>query len=127
VLKLAYNWFVWILAPVQEEIRHVIRGGHAKGPLVAVARLKSVLEKHFRRGFSRQYVSKIAGKVARDGLVEIDRTRIGESRVASRRQETNYRMMWEEMLKIVRRPLLPYQPYTAGHRLALGGPTVQNP
>jgi hypothetical protein len=36
------------------------------------------LEKHFQRGFSHQYVSKIADKVAREGLIDADRTKIEE-------------------------------------------------
>lgn len=47
-----------ILPPVEEEIRRVVRG----------ARLEAALEKHFQRGFSHNYVSKIADKVAREGL-----------------------------------------------------------
>jgi hypothetical protein len=87
-----------ILPPVEEEIRRVVRDQRARDPLISVARLKSVLEKHFHRGFSHQYVSKIADKVAREGLVEIDRTRI-EDRINFTRE--NYRMIREELLKIV--------------------------
>jgi hypothetical protein len=57
-----------------------------------------VLEKHFNRGFSHQYVSKIADKVAREALIVADRRQI-EERMDFTRE--NYRMMREELLKIV--------------------------
>jgi len=47
---------------------------------------------------SHQYVSKIADKVAREGLIEADRTQI-EQRMQFTRE--NYRMMREQLLKIV--------------------------
>lgn len=87
-----------ILPPVEEEIRRVVRDARARDPLIRVAGLKDVLEKHFQRGFSHQYVSKIADKVAREALIELDRTQI-EERMSFTRE--NYRMMREEMLKIV--------------------------
>lgn len=87
-----------ILPAIEEEIRRVVRDARAKDPLIKVAGLKAVLEKHFGRGFSHQYVAKIADKVAREGLIEIDRTKI-EQRLAFTRD--NYRMMREELLKIV--------------------------
>jgi hypothetical protein len=83
---------------VEEEIRRVVRDARARDPLIRVAGLEAVLEKHFSRGFSHQYVSKIADKVAREGLIEADRTRI-EHRMQFTRE--NYRMMREELLKIV--------------------------
>jgi hypothetical protein len=87
-----------VLPPVEEEIRRVVRDERAKDPLIAVAGLKNALEAHFKRGFSHQYVSKIADKVAREGLIEADRTEI-EERMSFTRE--NYRMMREELLKIV--------------------------
>lgn len=60
--------------------------------------MEAALEKHFQRGFSHQYVSKIADKVAREGLIEIDRTKI-EERMQFTRE--NYRMMRERLLKIL--------------------------
>jgi hypothetical protein len=65
-----------ILPPVEEEIRRIVRDDRAKDPLISVARLEAALEEHFQRGFSHNYVSKIADKVAREGLIEADRTRI---------------------------------------------------
>lgn len=87
-----------ILPPVEEEIRRIIRDARAKDPLISVARLKAELEKHFDRGFSHQYVSKIGDKVAREAIVQADRTQI-EQRLNFTRE--NYRMMREELLKIV--------------------------
>jgi len=60
--------------------------------------LEHALERHFNRGFSHQYVSKIADKVARESLIVADRTQI-EERMNFTRE--NYRMMREELLKIV--------------------------
>jgi hypothetical protein len=97
-LELSYNRSMRVLPPVEEEIRRVVRDERAKDPLITVAGLEHALEKHFDRGFSHQYVSKIADKVAREGLVAIDRTRI-EERLALTRD--NYRLMREELLKIV--------------------------
>jgi hypothetical protein len=65
-----------VLSPVEEEIRRIIRDERAKDPLITVSGLEHALEKHFDRGFSHQYVSKIADKVSSEGLVEMDRTRI---------------------------------------------------
>ena len=87
-----------ILPAVEEEIRRVVRDGRAKDPLIRVAGLKGVLEERFKRGFSHQYVSKIADKVAREGLMEADRTQI-EQRMQFTRE--NYRMMRERLLKII--------------------------
>lgn len=87
-----------ILPAVEEEIRRVVRDARAKDPLIRVAGLEAVLEKHFNRGFSHQYVSKIADKVAREGLMEADRSQI-EQRMQFTRE--NYRMMRERLLKIV--------------------------
>ena len=63
-----------------------------------MAGLKTVLEKHFNRGFSHQYISKISDKVAREGLIDAERTKL-EERMQFTRE--NYRMMGEELLKIV--------------------------
>lgn len=86
-----------ILPAVEEEIRRGVRA-RAKDPLIRVAGLKAILENHFKRGFSHQYVSKIANKVACEGLIEIDRTQI-EERMQFTRE--NYRMMRERLLKVV--------------------------
>ena len=87
-----------ILPPVEGEIRRVVRDERAKDPLISVARLEKALEDHFRRGVSHNYVSKIADKVAREGLIEVDRTSI-EERMNFTRE--NYRMMREALLKVV--------------------------
>src|SRR4051794_9167775 len=90
-----------ILPAVEEEIRRVIRDERAKDPLISVAGLKGALESHFKdrgSGFSHQYVSKIADKVAREALVNADRTKI-EERLNFTRE--NYRMMRERLLQII--------------------------
>jgi hypothetical protein len=87
-----------VLPPVEEEIRRIVRDERAKDPLSTVAGLKHALEEHFQRGFSHQYVSKIADKVAREGLIEADRTQI-EQRMNFTRE--NYRMMRDRMMKII--------------------------
>jgi hypothetical protein len=87
-----------ILPPVEEQIRRIVRDERAKDPLITVLGLEHALEKHFQRGFSHQYVSKIADKVARESLIVADRTQI-EERMNFTRE--NYRMMREELLKIV--------------------------
>jgi hypothetical protein len=87
-----------ILPPIEEEIRRTVRDARAKDPLISVSGLKGVLESHFHRGFSHQYVSKIADKVMREALVQLDRTKI-QQRMNFTRE--NYRMMRERLLKIV--------------------------
>jgi hypothetical protein len=87
-----------VLPPVEEEIRRIVRDARAKDPLIRVAGLKAVLEDHFKRGFSHQYVSKIADKVAREGLIEADRTKLDERLQFTRE---NYRMMRERLMRIV--------------------------
>jgi len=87
-----------VLPPVEEQIRRIIRDERAKDPLIIVLGLEHALEAHFQRGFSHQYVSKITDKVAREGLIESDRTKI-EERMNFTRE--NYRMMRERMLKII--------------------------
>jgi hypothetical protein len=87
-----------VLPPVEEEIRRIIRDERAKDPLITVSGLKGKLEDHFRRGFSHQYVSKLADKVAREAMVQADRTQI-EERMNFTRE--NYRMMREALLEVV--------------------------
>jgi hypothetical protein len=87
-----------ILQPVEEQIRRIIRDERAKDPLITVSGLEHALEDHFQRGFSHQYVSKIADKVARESIVQADREQI-EQRMNFTRE--NYRMMRERMLKII--------------------------
>jgi hypothetical protein len=87
-----------VLPPVEEEIRRIIRDERAKDPLITVSGLEQALEKRFDRGFSRRYVAKLAEKVARQSLIEIDRMKIEERLDFTRH---NYRMMREELLKIV--------------------------
>ena len=87
-----------VLPPVEERIRRVIRDARAKDPLITVFNIKLILEKEFNHGFSYQYISKLADKAAREGLIEMDRTKI-EVHMQSTRE--NYRLIREELLKIV--------------------------
>jgi hypothetical protein len=87
-----------ILPHIEEQIRRVIRDERAKDPLITVLGLEHALEKHFNRGFSHQYVSKIADKVARESLIVADRTQI-EERMNFTRE--NYRVIRERLMKIV--------------------------
>jgi hypothetical protein len=87
-----------ILPPVEEKIRREIRDARAKDPLVSVDALQDMLEKKLGRTFRRKYISRLAGKVARQALIEVNRTQI-EQRMAVTRE--NYRMMREQLLKIV--------------------------
>lgn len=87
-----------ILPPVEERLRREVRDARAKDPLITVSALAEILEKEFNRSFSRKYVAKLSDKVARQALIEADRTQI-EQRMAFTRE--NYRMVRERLLKIV--------------------------
>jgi hypothetical protein len=63
-----------IMPQVEAEIRRVIRD--ALDPLITVAKIEKVLEERFKRGFSYQYVAKVAEKVQREAMVQADRTQI---------------------------------------------------
>jgi hypothetical protein len=71
-----------VFPQVEAEIHRVIRDERAKYPLITVARIEKALEAKFNRGFSYQYVAKIAEKVQREALVQADRTQI-EQRLIS--------------------------------------------
>jgi len=60
--------------------------------------LKEQLEKHFGRGFDYEYIRRLTGKIRNQLTADLDRTKI-EERMAFSRE--NYRMMREELLKIV--------------------------
>lgn len=87
-----------ILPAVEEEIRRVIRDERAKDPLITVSGLEKAFEAHLQRGFSHQYVSKIADKVAREALVQADRTQI-EQRLNLTREK--FRLASERVLQII--------------------------
>lgn len=72
-----------------------IRDARAIDPLISVSALDQHLEKKFKRGFSYRYIT---DKIAGQALIEAGRTQI-EERLAFTRE--NYRMMREELLKIV--------------------------
>lgn len=87
-----------ILPAIEYEIRRAIRDARALDPIINVVALQAMLEKKFGRTFKHQYVSRLLHKVAREGLVEADRTQI-EQRLAQTRE--NYRLIRERLLKIV--------------------------
>jgi hypothetical protein len=87
-----------VLQPFEEKIRHQIRDELAKTPVITMTALKERIEKVFGRGFDYEYIRKLTGKVRNEIVVEIDRAQI-EPRLAFTRE--NYRMMREELLKIV--------------------------
>jgi hypothetical protein len=87
-----------IVPAVEAEFRREIRNARALVPLISVSTLEQRLDKKFNRGFSYRYIAKLADKIARQSLIEADRTKI-EERLAFTRE--NYRMMREELLKIV--------------------------
>jgi len=47
-------------------MRRVIRDARAKDPLITVGRIQRLLEKRFQRGFSYEYIARVAEKV--DGM-----------------------------------------------------------
>jgi hypothetical protein len=87
-----------IVPPAEAALRRFIRDARAKDPLISVAHIKEALEEKYEKGFSYQYVAKLVDKVAREGLIEGDRTQI-EQRMQFTRE--NYRMMRERLLKII--------------------------
>jgi hypothetical protein len=86
------------LPPFEEKIRHQIRDELAIKPVITMTALKERIEDVFGRGFDYEYIRRLVGKVRNEIVVEIDRTRI-EQRMAFTRE--NYRLMREELLKIV--------------------------
>src|SRR6266446_158183 len=87
-----------IVPAVEAELRREIRDARALDPLISVSALEQRLEKKFNRGFSYRYIAKLADKVARQALVEADRTKI-EERLAFTRE--NYRIVRERLMRIV--------------------------
>jgi hypothetical protein len=87
-----------IVPAIEAEIRREIRDARAIDPLISVSSLEETLEKKFQRGFSYRYIAKLADKVARQALIEADRTQI-EERLAFTRE--NYRIIRERLMKIV--------------------------
>src|SRR5581483_7909623 len=87
-----------ILPPFEDKIRHSIRDELAKKPTVTMSALKEQLEKEYGRDFHFSYLRKLVGKVRNEISYEIDTAKI-EPRLAFTRE--NYRMMREELLKIV--------------------------
>jgi hypothetical protein len=89
---------VKIVEAREQEIRRAIRDERAKDPLITIDRLQKRLKDRFNRDFHRDYLGRMTHKVARETRVEVDRTKIEEC-IAFTRE--NYRMMREELMKIV--------------------------
>jgi hypothetical protein len=87
-----------ILPPFEEKIRHSIRDELAKKPTITMTALKEELESQFGRDFHFSYLRKLVGKVRNEISYEIDSAAIAP-RMAELRE--NYRVMREELLKIV--------------------------
>ncbi len=87
-----------VLPPFEEKIRHKIRDEMAMTSVISVTAIKEGMEEVFGRGFDYEYIRKLVGKVRNEIVIEIDRAQI-EPRLASLRE--NYRLMREELLKIV--------------------------
>src|SRR5260370_4175801 len=102
-----------IVPAVEAELRREIRDARALDPLISVSALEQHLEKKFNRGFSYRYIAKLADKIARQALMEADRTKI-EERLAFTRE--NYRLVRERLALIgfwqphPRNPIPPFQP-----------------
>src|ERR1700693_6257282 len=96
--EIGYNRLMRRLPPFEEKIRHQIRDELALTPVITMTGLKERIEDVFGRGFDYEYIRRLTGKVRNEIVVEIDRTQI-EQRMAFTRE--NYRMMREELLKIV--------------------------
>jgi hypothetical protein len=87
-----------IVPAIEAELRREIRDARALDPLISISALEQHLEKKFNRGFSYRYIAKLADKIARQTLMEADRTKI-EERLAFTRE--NYRIIREQLMKIV--------------------------
>ena len=95
---IAYNTPMRVLPPFEEKIRHEIRDELAKKPTLTMTALKENIEKTFGRGFDATYIRRLTGKVRNEIVHDVDRATI-EPRLAELRE--NYRVMREELLKIV--------------------------
>lgn len=59
---------------VELEIRRAIRDERAKYPLMPITKFQEWLEERFGRTFKSAYLTTVSKKVARQTLIEIDRT-----------------------------------------------------
>jgi hypothetical protein len=87
-----------VLQPFEQKIRSQILDELAIKPVITMTALKERIENVFGRGFGYEYIRILVYKVRNEIVVEIDRTQI-EQRMAFTRE--NYRLMREELLKIV--------------------------
>ena len=84
--------------PVEEALKRFIRDQRAIDPLISYCQLVENVSKRFNREFDQRYIKRLTDKIERQMLIEVDRTKI-EERLAFTRE--NYRMIREELLKIV--------------------------
>jgi hypothetical protein len=84
--------------PVHDAIKREIRDLRALDPLIGYGEIRDKLTKRFNREFDPRFIKKLADKVARQALIEADRTQI-EQRMQFTRE--NYRMMRERLLSVV--------------------------
>ena len=83
---------------VEQEIRRAIRDERAIDPLISILGLQKKLEERFGRTFERRYIAKMSGKVAKEVMVDIDRTKI-EGRLAQTREQ--FRIMRHRLMEII--------------------------
>jgi hypothetical protein len=69
----------------------VVRGERAKDPLISVVRLEHALEDHFQRGFSHNYVSKIANGMYKKPRSRRSRTNFSMSRCPAKAARSSSR------------------------------------
>lgn len=87
-----------IVPAIESKIRREIRDAKARDPLVSIVDLQAQLETKLNHTFSRAYLTRLARKVERQSLVDLDRTKI-DQRINFSRE--NYRLMRERLLKII--------------------------
>jgi hypothetical protein len=87
-----------VMPEVEAQIRRIIRDERAKDPLITILALQKVLEEKFDRGFARKYVAKLSAKVAKEVMVDIDRTKI-ETRLNQTREQ--FRIMRDRLMQII--------------------------
>jgi hypothetical protein len=83
---------------VHDVVKREIRDARARDPLISQDGLIEHLSKRFNRSFDHRYVRKLTEKIARQALIEADRTQT-EQRLNFTRE--NYRIVREELLKIL--------------------------
>jgi hypothetical protein len=82
----------------EENLKRAIRDAVAIDPVAGIHQLTDMLSKRLNHTFDPRYIKKLRDKIVRQSLIDLDRTKV-EQRMAFTRE--NYRMMREELLKIV--------------------------